>query len=105
MELTSEQLREKINSGEKFIVDMFAEWCGPCRVLGPIVEKVSQKLKEEGHEVSIYKFDIESDKQLAVDLGVRSIPTIKAFKNGEVFETRVGILQESQLIEMANTIL
>jgi thioredoxin 1 len=105
MELTSEQLREKINSGEKFIVDMYSDWCGPCRVLGPIVEKVSQKLKEEGHEVNIYKFDIESDKQLAVDLGVRSIPTIKAFKNGEVFETRVGILQESQLIEMANTIL
>jgi|SRR5210317_1060733 thioredoxin 1 len=103
--LTSEELREKINSGEKFIVDMYADWCGPCRVLGPIVERVGAKLSEEGHEVSVYKFDIESDKQMAVELGVRSIPTIKLFSKGNVIDTKHGILQETQLIDMANSIL
>jgi len=103
--LTSEELREKINSGDKFIVDMYAEWCGPCRMLGPIVERVSKKLTEEGHEVSVYKFDIESDKEMAVELGVRSIPTIKAFSGGEVVETKVGVLQENQLTDLANSIL
>lgn len=103
--LTSEELKQKIDSGEKFIVDMYADWCGPCRVLGPIVERVSQKLEEEGHEVKVYKFDIESDKELSVQLGVRSIPTIKAFDGGEVVDNRVGILQEQQLIDFANSIL
>jgi len=103
--LTSEELKQKIDSGDKFIVDMYADWCGPCRVLGPIVERVSQKLEEEGHEVKVYKFNIESDKDLAVQLGVRSIPTIKVFDGGKVVDNRVGILQEKQLIDLANSIL
>jgi len=103
--LNSEELREKINSGEKFIVDMYANWCGPCRVLGPIVDRFADKLSTEGHEVSVYKFDIESDKELSVELSVRSIPTIKLFSEGEVVQTKNGILQEAQLLEMANSIL
>ena len=103
--LTSEELKQKIDSGEKFIVDMYADWCGPCLVLGPIVERVSQKLEKEGHEVKVYKFNIESDKDLAVQLGVRSIPTIKVFDGGKVVDNRVGILQEQQLIDLANSIL
>lgn len=103
--LTSTELREKIESGEKFIVDMYADWCGPCRVLGPIVERYATKLEEEGSPVSVYKFDIESDKQLAVELGVRSIPTIKAFSNGELIETRLGVIQEAQLEQLKNSIL
>jgi len=105
MVLTSEELREKMSSGEKFIVDMYADWCGPCRVLGPIVERYANKLKEEGSEVGVYKFDIESDKELAVEMGVRSIPTIKAVSNGEVIATKTGILQEAQLDELKQTIL
>lgn len=103
--LTSTELREKIESGEKFIVDMYADWCGPCRVLGPIVERYAAKLTEEDSPVSVYKFDIETDKQLAVELGVRSIPTVKAFSNGELIETRVGVIQEAQLEQLKNSIL
>jgi len=103
--LTSIELKEKINNGEKFIVDMYADWCGPCRILGPIVEKVGQKLVEEGSEVSVYKFDIETDKDLALELGVRSIPTIKAFKDGKLVETKVGVLDETQLTNFAKSIV
>ena len=105
MVLTSQELREKMNSGEKFIVDMYAEWCGPCRVMGPIIEKYAEKLRSEGSEVGVYKFDIESDKELAVEMGVRSIPTIKAVSNGEVMATKTGILQEVQLDELKQIIL
>jgi len=105
MVITSRELREKMESGEKFIVDMYAEWCGPCRVLGPIVEKYANKLKEEGSEVGVYKFDIESDRDLAVEMGVRSIPTIKAFSNGKVVSTKMGVIQEAQLNELKESIL
>jgi len=103
--LTSQELREKILKKESFIVDMYADWCGPCRVLGPIVERVANKFEAENSSVGVYKFDIETDKQLATELNVRSIPTIKAFKDGELVETKVGILQESQLIDLANSVL
>jgi|TARA_R110000803_G_scaffold94369_2_gene162012 thioredoxin 1 len=105
MVITSRELREKLESGEKFIVDMYAEWCGPCRVLGPIVERYAQKLKDEGSEIGVYKFDIESDKDLAIEMGVRSIPTIKAISNGQVVSTKMGVLQESQLNELKESIL
>lgn len=103
--LTPNELREKIDSGEKFIVDMYADWCGPCRMIGPIVESASKKLMDENHEVKIYKFNIEQDKQLSADLGVRSIPTIKSFCCGENTETKVGVVQENQLSEMADRLL
>ena len=102
MVITSRELREKMESGEKFIVDMYAEWCGPCRVLGPIVERYAQKLKDEGSEINV---DIESDKDLAVEMGVRSIPTIKAISDGKVVSTKMGVLQEAQLNELKNSIL
>ena len=103
--LTSNELKEKINNGETFIVDMYADWCGPCRVLGPIVERVSKKLQEENAEIGVYKFDIESDKEFAVSMGIRSIPTIKAFKGGEQVTTKVGVIQENDLMSMAKSML
>ena len=105
MKLTTEELQEKIDSGEKFIVDLYADWCGPCRMIGPIVEKVSQQLKEEGSEVSVYKFDIEQDKEMAVRLGVRSIPAIKGFNGGEVVTNKIGVITEAQLMDMVKEVL
>jgi thioredoxin len=104
MEITSQELKQKIESGEKFIVDMYANWCGPCRILGPIIERFSNDLKSEGSDVNVYKFDIESDKELAVSLGVRSIPTIKAFAGGKNVDTKMGVLQETQLRDMVSVL-
>lgn len=103
--LTLQELRTKIQNKESFIVDMYPDWCGPCRVLGPIVERVANKFENDNSPVGVYKFDIETDKQLASELNVRSIPTIKAFKNGELVDTKIGVIQENQLIEMANSVL
>jgi thioredoxin 1 len=103
--LTSLELKEKIQNGESFIVDMYADWCGPCKVLGPIVERFSNKLQQENSLVNVYKFDIESDKEFAMSLGVRSIPTIKSFKNGELVTNRVGVIQENDLMGMVNELI
>ena len=105
MKLTTEELQQKIDSGEKFIVDLYADWCGPCRMIGPIVEKVAQQLKEEGSEVNVYKFDIEQDKEMAVRLGVRSIPAIKGFNGGENVTNKIGVITEVQLLDMVKEVL
>lgn len=105
MNLTSEELQSKIDSGEKFIVDLYADWCGPCRMMGPIIEKVSNQLKEQGHEVSVYKFNIEEDKDMAMRLGVRSIPALKGFNGGENVINKVGLISESQLMDMVKEVL
>jgi thioredoxin 1 len=84
---------------------MFADWCGPCRVLGPIVESASVKLEQSGSKVNVYKYNIEEDRDFALELGVRSIPTIKAFKNGEQVKNTVGVVQENVILEMAGELL
>lgn len=61
-------------------------------------------MKSEGSDVNVYKFDIESDKELAVSLGVRSIPTIKAFPGGKNVDTKMGVLQETQLRDMVSVL-
>lgn len=100
MEITAKELKEKIESGDKFIVDLYASWCGPCKVLGPIVEKFAQKMIDEKSDVGVYKFNIDSDREYAMELGVRSVPTVMSFSNGDKVLSKVGILPESTLVEM-----
>lgn len=103
MEITAQELKEKIENGEKLIVDFAASWCGPCKMLKPIYEKVSSK---NTTEVQMYTMDVDANRDLAVSLGVRSVPTIKVFNKGEVVDTKVGILHEHELTliveELAN---
>jgi thioredoxin 1 len=97
MEISSAELQEKINKGEKLVIDFWAEWCGPCRMQKPIFEQVSKSAIENNSEVSYYTFNVESDKTFASSLGIRSIPTIKSFANGSEVTTRVGVMDETQL--------
>jgi thioredoxin 1 len=104
MELTTEQLKEKLQSNEKFILDLYASWCGPCKVLSPILEKVSSKLKESNSDVSVYKFNIESDSKLVSSLGVRAVPTLKFYSGGQNTRTQTGMMSEQALIEAAQVL-
>jgi len=105
MNITTEELQTKIDSGEKFLVDLYADWCGPCRMMSPVVESASKRLEVENNEVKIYKFNIEEDREMAAKLGVRSIPTIMAFSDGEKKTLKVGLLNEQQIIDMSKEIL
>jgi thioredoxin 1 len=94
MEITALELQEKINKGEKIIVEFWAPWCGPCRMMKPKFEKVAS---ENITEVQLYTMDIENNKDYVVSLGVKSIPTLKVFNQGGLVETKVGVLQEQQI--------
>lgn len=94
MEISSVELQKKINNGEKIIVEFHAKWCGPCRIMKPIFERVSQSNESN---VQMYTMDIDENKEAAISLGIRSIPTIKIFNSGEVVETKVGLLNEGQI--------
>ena len=105
MEITSKELQEKMNNGEKFIVDFHAAWCGPCIMLKPIYEKVAQDLASKNSDVKLYTMNVDNNRDMVVSLGVRSVPTIKSFANGKEMNTRVGLLQENALLDLANNLL
>jgi thioredoxin 1 len=102
MEISSVELQEKINKGEKIILKLGAQWCGPCKMMKPIFEKVAN---DNTTDVQMYTLDVDLNREIAMSLGVRSVPTIKMFNAGEVIDTKVGMQSETQLNDMINTLI
>jgi thioredoxin 1 len=102
MEISSDDLNEKIISGKKVIVEFWAEWCGPCRMMKPIFEKVSN---ENSTEVEMYTMNVDNNRDFSVKYGIRNIPTVKIFDKKEVVETRVGVLNEDSIKNLVKTLL
>jgi thioredoxin 1 len=94
MEISSLELQEKIKEGKKIVVEFWGTWCGPCRMMKPAFEKVA---KENTTEVEMYTMDVDLNKEFVMENGIRSIPTVKIFKEGEVVETVVGVLSEDHI--------
>lgn len=86
---------EVINSDKLTVVDFFANWCGPCRKLGPILEEVSGELAEK---VKFAKIDTDENLEAAKKYQVSGLPTLLVFKNGEVVERMVGLMPKSSII-------
>ena len=78
------------------LVDFWAEWCGPCKMITPILEEVATEM---GEEITIFKINIDDNPVTPSDLGVRGIPTLMIFKNGEVASTKVGALLKGQIVQ------
>jgi thioredoxin 1 len=102
MEITGEQLQEKIKNGEKIILKLGTVWCGPCKVLNPIFEKVA---RENTSDVQMYTMDVDQNREMAMTLGVRSVPTIKVINGGNVVNTKVGLIQEQQIKELIQELI
>lgn len=85
--ITTENLQELIDSGKPLVIDFWAEWCGPCRMIGPIVDELATKY--EG-QINIGKCDIEANNDIAVKYSVRNIPTILMIKGGEIVDKQIG---------------
>lgn len=94
-QITDAQFEEKVLKAKGVaVVDFFAPWCGPCKQFLPIITQVSEEL---GDTVGIYKMNVDEDQQYAGEFGVRSIPTILFFKDGELKDTHIGMMDADAL--------
>ena len=93
--LTSENFEQEVkNSDVPVLVDFWAPWCGPCRAIGPIVEELSEEL---AGQAKVTKINTDEQQQLAVEFGIRSIPTLMIFNKGEVVEQFIGVQAKNTL--------
>ena len=83
-----------IKSGTPVLVDYWAEWCGPCRMIAPMLEETA---KELGSRLQIAKMNVDENRDVPAKYGIRGIPTLMVFKNGELAATKVGVLSKAQL--------
>ena len=104
-QITTNELREKIKNVENFVLDLYATWCGPCKVMLNNLTKVNESLIKESASApkyDIYKFDIDSDMDFVRELGVRSVPTIKIFKEGTEVFSKAGVMTSNEVLGLLN---
>lgn len=94
IEITDANFEEIINSDKPVLVDFWAEWCGPCRMIGPVVEELATDY--EGKAV-IGKVNVDENPNVSAKFGIRSIPTLLVFKNGEIVDKQVGAVPKGVL--------
>lgn len=105
-QLTTQQLKQKIDNRENFVLDLYATWCGPCKIMLNTLDKINESLlKESSGEPNyrIYKYDIDSDREYVVnELGIRSVPTIKIFKEGKEVFSKAGLMSQIEITNLLN---
>ena len=87
-----------LKSDKPVLVDFYASWCAPCKMLAPTIDKIS----EERSDVAVYKVDVDDQGALAQQFGVMSIPTLISFKNGKVHKQALGLIPESRVLDLLN---
>ena len=105
-QLTTAELKQKISEGENFVLDLFATWCGPCKIMLNNLTKVNESLIKESNGspvYNIYKYDIDTDKEFVMtELGIRSVPTIKIFKEGKEVFSKAGVMAPNEVMSLLN---
>lgn len=91
-----------INSDQLTLVDFSAEWCGPCKMLAPILKQVKDEM---GDDLKIVKIDVDKNQSLANTYQVRGVPTMIFFKNGEQLWRKSGVLQKGEIVQLAKSFL
>ena len=96
-EITDSEFEQEVtNSKEPVLIDFWAEWCGPCKMLSPIIEQLSVEMKDK---IKIVKMNIDDNPEAPSSLGIRSIPTMMIFKEGKPVATKVGAIPKNSIKE------
>jgi thioredoxin 1 len=93
---------EVLNSDKPVLIDFWAVWCGPCRIIAPIVEELAG---EYDGKLKVGKLDVDVNQESAIKYGVRSIPTLLIFKGGKVVDTIIGAVPKNHLVQKLNAVL
>ena len=88
-----------LNSAEPVVVDFWAEWCGPCKMIGPSLEEISAEM---AGKVKIAKINVDENPGVSAKLGIRSIPTLMLFKNGQLAAQKIGAAPKGELVKWIN---
>ena len=103
IEITDANFEEQVLKSDKpVMVDFWAEWCGPCRMVGPIIEDIS---KEYEDKAVVGKLDVDANQEFAAKYGVRNIPTVLIFKDGEIVGRQVGVAPKNAYTEALDQVL
>ena len=102
VQITSENFASLKTGNLPLVVDFWATWCGPCRMMAPIIEELAN---EYDGKVVVGKCDVEECEEFAAEFGIRNIPTILFFKDGDVVDKIVGAQPKAKLVEKINTLL
>ena len=102
VQITSENFEQLKGGAQPLVVDFWATWCGPCRMLAPIISELA---KEYDGRIVVGKCDVEENEELAVEFGIRNIPTVLFFKNGAVVDKLVGAVPKQKFAEKFEALL
>lgn len=102
IKVTDENFEELLNSGKPMVLDFWAEWCGPCRMVSPIIDELASEY--EGR-VTIGKVDVDSNNDVVGQFGIRNIPTVLFFKDGKLVDKQVGVTQKSVFVTKIDALL
>ncbi|HET9570873.1 MAG TPA: thioredoxin [Bacteroidales bacterium] len=100
--ITDSNFDELLKSGKPLVVDFWAEWCGPCKMIGPIVEDLAHEYEDK---VTIGKLDVDDNNDVTTRYGIRNIPTILFFKDGVQVDKQVGATQKSVMVQKIEALL
>lgn len=96
--LTKDNFEKEVKESDKAVlIDFWATWCGPCKMIAPIIEEIAEEFSDE---VKVCKVNIDDEPSLATKFGITSIPTLLVIKNGDVVKTSVGYIPKEKIIEL-----
>ena len=101
--LTEENFKKVISSGKVVVVDFWAEWCMPCKMIGPIMDELANEIDTD--KVTIAKCDVDSERNIAINYSITSIPSILFFKDGKVMDQVVGVVPKRTLVDKINELI
>lgn len=100
LNVTSENYESEVLKSEKTVlIDFYADWCGPCKMMSPVIDEIAEEMKET---IKVGKINVDENQDLAMEYGVMSIPTIVVLKNGEVQKTFVGVTDKEEIKQALN---